>query len=50
MKPTTEVFSAVGFSFLVNAAKNSGFYTIYRRDGLRTRERKIEQWHLHANF
>ena len=21
------------------------FYTIYRRDGLRTRERKIEQWH-----
>nr|DAU80990.1 MAG TPA: hypothetical protein [Caudoviricetes sp.] len=36
--------------FLVKPAKHSGFYAIYRRDGLRTRERKIEQWHLHANF
>nr|DAW59868.1 MAG TPA: hypothetical protein [Caudoviricetes sp.] len=29
----------------VKPARYSGFYTIYRRDGLRTRERKIEQWH-----
>lgn len=49
MKPTTEKFSVVGFSFSVNTAKYSGFYTIYRRDELRTKERKIEQWHLLAN-
>nr|DAN64329.1 MAG TPA: hypothetical protein [Caudoviricetes sp.]DAT21045.1 MAG TPA: hypothetical protein [Caudoviricetes sp.]DAV27917.1 MAG TPA: hypothetical protein [Caudoviricetes sp.] len=34
----------------IKPARHSGFYTIYRRDELRTRERKIEQWHLHVNF
>lgn len=40
----------LALSFSIKPARYSGFYTIYRRDELRTKERKIEQWHLHANF
>nr|DAQ63740.1 MAG TPA: hypothetical protein [Caudoviricetes sp.] len=40
----------VGSFVLGKTREVQRFYTIYRRDGLRTRERKIEQWHLHANF